>query len=200
MRFLTVLSLLLVAVTMATSLAHALEWPGKRRLGEAAYKTTQAIYYPGFTFGGLFGEFRRDGLACRAVLSDAGRNKSLLVDGRSPALDVGGAHGLLADDAPDQQLLGQGRGHIGGWFGVLFDIRSHTNRRLDGTARRLGTLARGQSLLACAFPDRDRHGNVAVSIGGPTYEQTSCPQLLHFPRWIWRRVTPESREPFGRRR
>ena len=53
MRFLTVLSLLLVAVTMATSLAHALEWPGKRRLGESAYKTTQAIYYPRFTFGGM---------------------------------------------------------------------------------------------------------------------------------------------------
>lgn len=66
MRFLTVFSLLLVAVTMATSLAHALEWPGKRRLDEAAYKTTQAIYYPGFTFGGLFGEF--GGMVSLAVL------------------------------------------------------------------------------------------------------------------------------------
>lgn len=66
MQFLTILSLLLVAVTMVTSLAHALEWPGKRRLGEAAYKTTQAIYYPGFTFGGLFGEF--GGMISLAVL------------------------------------------------------------------------------------------------------------------------------------
>ena len=66
MRFLTVFSLLLVAVTMVTSLAHALEWPGKRRLDEAAYKTTQAIYYPGFTFGGLFGEF--GGMVSLAVL------------------------------------------------------------------------------------------------------------------------------------
>lgn len=66
MRFLTILSLVLVAVTLATSLAHALEWPGKRRLGEADYRTTQAIYYPGFTFGGLFGEF--GGIVSLAVL------------------------------------------------------------------------------------------------------------------------------------
>ena len=140
MRFLTVLSLLLVAVTMATSLSHALEWPGKRRV----------------------------------------------VDGWSPALDVGGAHGLLADDAPDQQLLGQGRGHIGGWVCVLLDICEHTNRRLDGTARRLGTLARGQSMPACAGPDSDRHGDIALSIG-PTYEQTSCPQLLDITGRVRRR-------------
>ncbi len=66
MRALTILSLLLVAVTMGLSLAHALEWPGKLRLNEAAYKTTQAIYYPGFTFGGLVGEF--GGMIALAVL------------------------------------------------------------------------------------------------------------------------------------
>lgn len=57
MRFLTILSLLLVAVTMGLSLAHALELPGKLRLDEASYKTVQAIYYPGFTLGGAVGEF-----------------------------------------------------------------------------------------------------------------------------------------------
>jgi Domain of unknown function (DUF1772) len=56
MRFLTILSLLLVAVTMGLSLAHALELPGKLRLDEASYKTVQAIYYPGFTLGGTVGE------------------------------------------------------------------------------------------------------------------------------------------------
>lgn len=66
MRVLTMLSLLLVAITMGLSLAHALEWPGKRRLDEAAYKTTQAIYYPGFTFGGLIGEC--GGMLALAVL------------------------------------------------------------------------------------------------------------------------------------
>jgi hypothetical protein len=52
-----VLTLLLVAVAMATALAHALEWPGKNRLSRDTYIAVQPIYYPGFTFGGLFGEF-----------------------------------------------------------------------------------------------------------------------------------------------
>ena len=53
---LSTLALLLVAVTMGLSLAHALEFPGKLRLGEGDYKVVQAIYYPGFTLGGLIGE------------------------------------------------------------------------------------------------------------------------------------------------
>lgn len=51
-----VLTLLLVAVAMATALAHALEFPGKLRLQESAYKAVQPIYYPGFTAAGLVGE------------------------------------------------------------------------------------------------------------------------------------------------
>jgi len=51
-----VLTLLLVAVAMATSLAHALEFPGKLRLEKDAYKVVQPIYYPGFTVAGLVGE------------------------------------------------------------------------------------------------------------------------------------------------
>ena len=50
-------ALLVVAVTMGLSLAHALEFPGKLRLDEATYRAVQAIYYPGFTYGGLIGEF-----------------------------------------------------------------------------------------------------------------------------------------------
>ncbi|MDQ8755588.1 hypothetical protein RCO27_05045 [Sphingosinicella sp. LHD-64] len=52
-----VLTLLLVAVAMATALAHALEWPGKARLDRETYIAVQPIYYPGFTLGGLIGEF-----------------------------------------------------------------------------------------------------------------------------------------------
>ena len=52
-----VLTILLVAVGMALSLAHALELPGKRRLEKDVYVAVQSIYYPGFTVGGLFGEF-----------------------------------------------------------------------------------------------------------------------------------------------
>jgi hypothetical protein len=51
-----VLTVILVAVAMALSLAHALEFPGKRRLSKEAYYAMQPIYYPGFTIGGGVGE------------------------------------------------------------------------------------------------------------------------------------------------
>ncbi|MBN1239517.1 MAG: DUF1772 domain-containing protein [Gammaproteobacteria bacterium] len=54
---LLVVALVLVAVTMGLSLAHALEFPGKLRLDEPTYRAVQAVYYPGFTIGGLVGEF-----------------------------------------------------------------------------------------------------------------------------------------------
>ena len=57
MTSLLVLALLLIAVAMGLSLAHALEFPGKVRLDEPTYRAVQAIYYPGFTIGGLVGEF-----------------------------------------------------------------------------------------------------------------------------------------------
>jgi hypothetical protein len=53
---LSILAVLLVAITMGLALAHALEFPGKLRLDEGAYREVQAIYYPGFTIGGLVGE------------------------------------------------------------------------------------------------------------------------------------------------
>jgi hypothetical protein len=46
---------LLVAVAMTTTLAHALELPGKLRLPRETYLAVQQIYYPGFTIAG-FGE------------------------------------------------------------------------------------------------------------------------------------------------
>jgi hypothetical protein len=54
---LSLVALLLVAVTMGLAFAHALEFPGKLRLDEPTYRAVQAIYYPGFTIGGLVGEF-----------------------------------------------------------------------------------------------------------------------------------------------
>lgn len=53
---LQVLAILLVAVAMAMALAHALEWPGKKRLKKEEYLAVQPIYYPGFTIGGAAGE------------------------------------------------------------------------------------------------------------------------------------------------
>jgi hypothetical protein len=49
---LQVLTVVLVAVAMALSLAHALELPGKMRLPKEHYLAVQPIYYPGFTIGG----------------------------------------------------------------------------------------------------------------------------------------------------
>lgn len=60
------LALFLVAITMGLAVAHALEFPGKLRLDEEAYRTVQAIYYPGFTIGGLVAEL--GGLVILAVL------------------------------------------------------------------------------------------------------------------------------------
>jgi hypothetical protein len=47
------MAVLLVAVAMSLSLAHALELPGKRRLSKEQYLEVQPIYYPGFTIGGI---------------------------------------------------------------------------------------------------------------------------------------------------
>jgi hypothetical protein len=38
------------------SLAHALEFPGKRRLDRNTYFKVRPIYYPAFTVGDNFGE------------------------------------------------------------------------------------------------------------------------------------------------
>lgn len=56
MTVVSIVALLLLALTMGLALAHALEFPGKRRLDERTYRAVQAIYYPGFTIGGLVGE------------------------------------------------------------------------------------------------------------------------------------------------
>jgi Domain of unknown function (DUF1772) len=47
-----ILTVIIVAVAFALSLAHALELPGKMRLDKETYYAVQPIYYPGFTIGG----------------------------------------------------------------------------------------------------------------------------------------------------
>jgi hypothetical protein len=51
-RFVEIVAVILVAITMALTLAHALEFPGKLRLDREQYFAVQTIYYPGFTIGG----------------------------------------------------------------------------------------------------------------------------------------------------
>lgn len=50
---LKVLTILAAALVLVGTLAHALEYPGKRRLDQETYRKVQAIYYPGFTRLGL---------------------------------------------------------------------------------------------------------------------------------------------------
>src|SRR5262245_59956810 len=48
-----ILTVAIVSVAMAASLAHALELPGKMRLAKEEYFAVQRIYYPGFTVAGI---------------------------------------------------------------------------------------------------------------------------------------------------
>ena len=48
-----ILAITMVAITLAPALAHAFEFPGKKRLSRDAYLVVQTIYYPGFTLLGL---------------------------------------------------------------------------------------------------------------------------------------------------
>jgi hypothetical protein len=47
------IAILLVAIAMAPAIAHAFEFPGKKRLGRDTYVAVQGIYYPGFTLLGI---------------------------------------------------------------------------------------------------------------------------------------------------
>ena len=51
-EILKIAALILTALCMGLTLAHALEYPGKMRLTRQSYLTVQTIYYPGFTYAG----------------------------------------------------------------------------------------------------------------------------------------------------
>jgi hypothetical protein len=53
LRDIQIAAIVLTALAMAPALAHAFEFPGKRRLDESSYVGVQAIYYPGFTLLGI---------------------------------------------------------------------------------------------------------------------------------------------------
>jgi hypothetical protein len=50
------ITLFLLALTVACAVGHALEFPGKLRLSKETYLATQPIYYPGFTVVGGIAE------------------------------------------------------------------------------------------------------------------------------------------------
>src|SRR4051812_30673086 len=53
---LQLVTIMLIALAAALSVAHALEFPGKLRLDEHTYRAVQPIYYPGFTVAGALAE------------------------------------------------------------------------------------------------------------------------------------------------
>lgn len=55
-QVLQILAVFLVSVAVIPAVAHALEFPGKRRLMRDTYFAMQPIYYPGFTIAGGIGE------------------------------------------------------------------------------------------------------------------------------------------------
>src|SRR5690349_18912147 len=72
------MTVMLAAVTMALSLAHLLELPGKMRLPKEQYLAVQAIYYPGFTILGASEPLGILVTALLAFLTPSGGARDLL--------------------------------------------------------------------------------------------------------------------------
>jgi hypothetical protein len=83
---LQVLTVMLAAVTMALSLAQALELPGKLRLDKERYLAVQPIYYPGFTIGGIAEPAVILATLALLILTPAGTEEFWLVAGALAAL------------------------------------------------------------------------------------------------------------------
>lgn len=99
-----IVTLLLVALAMATRVAHALELPGKMRLPRDTYLAVQSIYYPGFLVGGGLGEFAGM-LYGRATLLDSHRVDCVLAHACSVCPDVTDASHLLGLYATSEPVL-----------------------------------------------------------------------------------------------
>ena len=83
---LQVITVMLAAVTMALSLAHALELPGKLRLKKEQYLAVQPINYPGFTVGGIAEPAEILATLALLILTPAGTAAFCLVAGALAAL------------------------------------------------------------------------------------------------------------------
>ncbi|MGZ2468905.1 hypothetical protein [Sinorhizobium medicae] len=102
-----IITIVLVAIATALALAHALEWPGKLRLPKDQYLAIQAIYYPGFTIGGVAEPLSLLFTAALLVLMPRG-TPAFLDDGRRIDRPACNACHLLDPDASGKQLLAQG--------------------------------------------------------------------------------------------
>src|SRR5262245_3370356 len=98
--------------------------------------------------------------ACASALPDAVWNESILVDRRRTSIAAGRARDILVDDPSGEQLLGQGRCHVGTGLHLLLYLAWSAHGRLDGTAQYLGTFARRYILVRDAQPALDSRGYV----------------------------------------
>lgn len=134
---LEIITVMLAAVTMSLALAHALEPPGKMRLTKEEYLAVQAIYYPGFTLGGIaeFGSI----IAALALLiltlttTMAGRGGSRRFDR--------GADYILDHDPTREQVLAAEYEAVSRRHALLRKRQRCASGGLDRDARPLGTLA-----------------------------------------------------------
>ena len=125
---LKILSLILVAVAAALSLAHALELPGKMRLTREQYLAVQPIYYPGFTYAGICEPAAVLVLAALLILMPDGTPAFWLVAGALAAMAaVNALYWLLT--APVNKVWMQGQ-KLSGGEQKFFDI-SGTKEEMD---------------------------------------------------------------------
>lgn len=75
------IALVLVVLTVIPAVAHALEWPGKKRLPRQQYFAVQPIYYPGFTWIGAAEPLSIVALAVLLALSPGGTRTFWLIAG-----------------------------------------------------------------------------------------------------------------------
>jgi hypothetical protein len=103
-RTLQVVSIVLVAVAMAQALAHALELPGKMRLGKDTYLAVQQIYYPGFSIGGAAEPLAIIALIVLLAMTPYGGPRSWWTARGIPSAPCH-ASDLLGPDPPGEQFL-----------------------------------------------------------------------------------------------
>jgi hypothetical protein len=119
LEILQIITVLLVAIAMALSLAHALEFPGKLRLSREQYLTVQPIYYPGFTIGGAAEPLAISMTALLLFLVPAGSTAFwLTVAGLAALVIMHAAYWLLVHPVnnfwlKDFKLKGMGQGFFG---------------------------------------------------------------------------------------
>ncbi|TKT80226.1 anthrone oxygenase family protein [Aquamicrobium sp. LC103] len=131
-------AMLLVAVAMALSLAHALELPGKMRLSEKEYLAVQPIYYPGFTIAGAAEPLGIVALAVLAFPQPSGAAFRLTLGALVALAAAHLAYWLLTHPVNnfwlrETRLEGAGRGFFGagprlGGKGEAADWRALRNR------------------------------------------------------------------------